>query len=414
MHPIALLALLLILARWVGQLGLEWLNRRHVRAHADHVPAVFAGIIDDATYGKAVAYTLAKNRLGVMEATLSTGVLIAVLWSGLLPWAWDEWTRAAGHASWAAAAGLFLLGVIVAIPGLPLDWWSQFRLEARFGFNTTTPATWCLDRLKALLLGAVVGIPLLTLLLAWAGWAGRLWWLWAAATVIGFQALMLVVAPVLILPLFNKFQPLRVGPLRERLLALADRTGFRTRGIEVMDGSRRSHHANAFFTGLGRFRKIVLFDTLMNQLGDEEIEAVLAHEIGHFRRHHVPKLLAGSVVMTLVGFAVLGWLAEQPWFFQAFGFQAASIPVALLLFVLLSDAVGFWAAPLMHALSRWYEYEADAYARGVLGRAEPMISALRKLHTKNLANLTPHPLYSRFHYSHPTLLEREQALHVLG
>jgi STE24 endopeptidase len=228
--------------------------------------------------------------------------------------------------------------------------------------------------------------------------------------VVGFQAVMLVLAPILILPLFNRFQPLAGGSLRERLLDLARRTDFKARSIEVMDGSRRSRHANAFFTGLGRFRKIVLFDTLLSQLGEAEVEAVLAHEIGHFRKRHIPKLLAWSVALTVVAFGAVAWLAEQPWFFAAFGFASTSVPVALLLFGLLSDTVGFWIAPLGHALSRRFEYQADAFAAKVLGTRSSLISALRKLHTKNLANLTPHPLYSRFHYSHPTLLEREQAL----
>jgi STE24 endopeptidase len=229
---------------------------------------------------------------------------------------------------------------------------------------------------------------------------------------------MSVLAPVLILPLFNKLTPLPDGSLRERLLALATRTRFRAASIQVMDGSKRSKHSNAFFTGFGRFRKIVLFDTLITQLSEPELEAVLAHEIGHWRKRHIPKLLTLSALGSLLAFLFIGWLAGQPWFGGAFGFTTggelaftlAGITPTLLLFILLSGVVMFWFGPLGHWLTRRYEYEADAYAKNIIGQAEPLVGALRKLNEKNLSNLTPHPLYSSFYYSHPTLLERERAL----
>jgi len=410
MTPVATLALALILARGVAQAGLELLNRRHVLAHADAVPAAFRDTLDAATYAKAVQYTLARNRLAVIELAWSTLILLVVLFSGVLPVAWAAWTRLAGESAWASAAGLFLGGIVLSIPGLPLDWWSQFRLEERFGFNTTTLGTWCLDRVKSLLLGAALGIPLLALLLKLVDWTGSRWWLWGWLAILGFQLAMMILAPVVILPLFNKFTPLTEGSLRDRLLALAQRTGFRARSIEVMDGSRRSRHANAFFIGLGRFRKIVLFDTLISQLAEPELEAVLAHEIGHYRLGHLPKLLAWSSVMMLGGLAAIAWLAGQPAFFAAFGFATPSVTVALVLFSLLSDTATFWFTPASHVLSRRYEYQADAYAAKAVGSGEPLVVALRKLHEKNLSNLTPHPLYSGFYYSHPTLLEREAAL----
>jgi STE24 endopeptidase len=324
--------------------------------------------------------------------------------------AWEGWQGWAGAGPWASAAGLFAGGIALSLPGLPLEWWQQFRLEQRFGFNTSTQGTWWMDRAKGVLLGAALGIPLITLLLKIVDWTGGAWWIWGWAAMTGFQLLMLVLAPVLILPLFNRFTPLPDGTLKERLMALAERTGFRARSIEVMDGSRRSRHANAFFTGLGRFRKIVLFDTLISQLTEPELEAVLAHEIGHYRLRHVPKMLASSVSLTLAGFAAVAWLAGQPDFFHAFGFAAASMPVAFLLFALLSETATFWFSPLGHVMSRRFEYQADAFAAKAVGSRAPLVDALRKLHEKNLANLTPHPLYSGFHYSHPTLLEREAAL----
>jgi STE24 endopeptidase len=227
----------------------------------------------------------------------------------------------------------------------------------------------------------------------------------------GFQILILFLAPVLIMPLFNEFTPLPEGSLRDRLLQLGERTGFNARTIQVMDGSKRSRHANAFFTGFGRFRKIVLFDTLIAQLSEAELEAVLAHEIGHHRRRHIPQRLVWAGVSSLAGFALIGWLAAAPWFKTAFGFPAESgVAPALLLFALISPAVLFWSSPLGNLWSRRHEFEADRYAREAVGGPAPLIGALRKLSEKNLSNLNPHPWYSFFHYSHPTLVEREQAL----
>jgi len=225
-----------------------------------------------------------------------------------------------------------------------------------------------------------------------------------------FQLVMLVLAPVIIMPLFNKFTPLPEGPLRDRLLALGRRTGFHAQSIQVMDGSKRSRHSNAFFTGFGRFRKIVLFDTLIQQLTPAELEAVLAHEIGHYKKRHIPKMLAWSAATTLVAFWAIARLAQQAWFYRSFGFEPGSIAPALLLFGLLAGVVTFWFSPLAHWWSRRYEYQADAYAARTMNEPRSLIGALRKLNEKNLSNLTPHPFYSGFYYSHPTLLEREQAL----
>jgi STE24 endopeptidase len=221
---------------------------------------------------------------------------------------------------------------------------------------------------------------------------------------------MLLVAPVLILPLFNKFTPLPPGPLRDALLALGERAGFRARDIQVMDGSKRSRHSNAFFTGLGRFRKIVLFDTLVQQLGQAELESVLAHEIGHYKKGHIPKMIALSLGGSLAAFCLVALLVRQGWFLRGFGFAPGQIVPALLLISLLAGVVTFWLSPLFHLLSRRHEYEADAYAAVLIKGPAPLIAALRKLNEKNLSNLTPHPIYSGFYYSHPTLLEREAAL----
>jgi len=407
---VATVVLLLILARWVAQLWLEGLNRRYVVAHAGALPEAFKGVMDEATYAKSVQYTLAKGRLDQVEGTWDSVVLLAVLFSAVLPWGYHAFTQWLGSSAWAMAAFLFATGVALSLPGLPLDWYDQFRLEERFSFNTTTQKLWWMDRLKGLLLGIALGYPLLVLVLKLVEWTGLWWWLWAWGALLGFQLLMLVLAPVLILPLFNKFTPLPEGSLRERLLKLAERTRFRARSIQVMDGSKRSRHSNAFFTGFGGFRKIVLFDTLIQQLAELELEAVLAHEIGHFKKKHIPKTLLASALGSLAGFWLISLLAQQELFFRSFGFEPGSIVPALLLFGLLSGVITFWFSPVAHWWSRRYEYQADAFAAEVMHEPRSLIGALSKLNEKNLSNLTPHPLYSGFYYSHPTLLEREHAL----
>jgi STE24 endopeptidase len=400
----------LVLARWVAQLWLERLNQRHVRAHAGAVPEPFRDTMDATTYARSVEYTLARSRLSRAEMTCDAAVLLAVLFSGVLPWGLGLLEAWLGTSAWAMAAFVFTAGVVLTLPGLPFAWHEQFHIETRFGFNTTTPRLWWTDRAKALLLSVLLGYPLVVLILKVAEWTGPSWWLWAWVCVMGWQLLMVVLAPTLILPLFNKFTPLPEGSLRERLLALARRTSFQAAGIQVMDGSKRSRHSNAFFTGFGRARKIVLFDTLIAQLNEPELEAVLAHEIGHYRRRHIMKMLTWSAAGLLAGLAALGWLAQQAWFCGAFGFEPGPLAPALLLFMLLGGAVTFWVSPAMHWLSRRHEFEADAFAAETVRAAEPLIAALRRLSEKNLSNLTPHPFYSRFYYSHPTLLERERAL----
>jgi STE24 endopeptidase len=410
LNLVTCIVLLLILAKWAAQLWLERLNLRHVLTHAGKVPEAFKGVVDEATYAKSAQYTLAKGRLDQVEATCNSAVLLLALFSGVLPWGFHGLTQWLGGSAWAGAAFLLLTAIALSLPGLPLNWYDQFRLEERFGFNTRTPKLWWIDRLKLLLLGIILGYPLLGLVLKLVEWTGPWWWLWAWAALLGFQLLIVVLAPVVILPLFNKFTPLPEGSLRERLLKLAEQTRFRARSIQVMDGSKRSRHSNAFFTGFGGFRKIVLFDTLIQQLAEPELAAVLAHEIGHFKKKHIPKTLAASALGSLAGLYLVSLLARQHWFYRSFGFEPGNLVPALLLFGLLSGVVTFWFAPLGHWWARRNEYQADAFAAEVMNEPHSMSGALRKLYEKNLSNLTPHPLYSGFYYSHPTLLEREQAL----
>lgn len=406
---VAGLLVLRLLAEWI----LAALNRAEVRRHADKAPEAVASIMSEATYRQSVTYTLERSRFGQMTEVFDTMVLLLVIFGGILPALYNVvvgW--GAVDAVWTRAVYLLLVGVLLAIPGLPFDWWSQFRLEAKYGFNKSTPQLWVMDKVKGMLLMLALGFPLLWIILSLVNWVGNAWWLWGFGVLFGFQILMLVLYPKLILPLFNKLTPLPEGELRNRLMALGDRTGFQAKAIEVMDGSKRSGHSNAFFTGFGRFRRIVLFDTLINQLSTEELEAVLAHEIGHYRRGHVPKMIVVSALMQLGGFALVAWLAKSNWFNPAFGFPLGELAPSLLMFGLLSGAVTFWFSPLGNYFSRKHEYEADAFARDAMGGATAMIGALRKLAQKNLTNLTPHPWFSAFYYSHPTMVERERALLV--
>lgn len=410
MDWLPLTVVLLVLLRLAAQLALEAVNRAEARRHAAQRPPALANVMDEATYARSVEYTLAKSRLASVEAAYDVAILLLVLFSGMLPWLWQRFDALASGAAWSGA--LFLVGtmLLLGLPGLPLSWWSQFRLEARFGFNHGTVGLWVSDQVKSALLGLAIGFPLAWALLALVRLAGATWWAWGFVLLFGFQLLMIVLYPKLILPLFNKLAPLPDGDQRRRLLALSERTGFRARTIEVMDGSKRSGHSNAFFTGFGRFRRIVLFDTLMAQLGQDELEAVLAHEIGHYKRGHIPKFLATTAALQFGAFAVVAWLANAPWFNAAFGLPAGALAPTFLLFALLGGLVTFWFAPMGNWISRRHEYEADAFAKDAIGSPGPMIGALRKLSQKNLSNLTPHPLYSAVYYSHPTLVERERAL----
>src|SRR4026209_1944727 len=341
--PFAIIALILILARAIAELWLSRMNQRYVRAHANEVPPAFREMVDEPTYRRSVDYTLAKSRFGEVVTLFDAALLIIMLFSGVLPWAFGKLAAAFGSSVWAMAGFLFATGVALSIVSLPFAWYAQFKLEDRFGFNTTPIKTWVLDRLKGFLLAVVLGFPLLVLVLKLIEWTGPNWWIWAAVLVIAFQLLLMLVAPAVIMPLFNKFTPLpENSTLRERLFALAQRTDFPTRSIEVMDGSKRSRHSNAFYTGFGRFRKIVLFDTLIAQLTDLELESVLAHEIGHYKKRHVVKLLGVSIVGIVIAFAAIAWLARQQWFYHAFsfeyqvGFAATNVIPAIPLFALLA------------------------------------------------------------------------------
>ena len=403
----------LLILKYATSTLLDVLNLRYVKRQSAAVPMGFSDFIDLPTYQKSIQYTEAKTRFGLVSDFYDSIILAVVVLSGLLPWLYTSLSATFGFGIWGQALVLFLIAVILGLPGMPFEWWSTFRIEERFGFNKSTQKLWVVDKVKGFVLGFGIGYPLLALLIFLVTSAGDLWWVWGFTVFFLFQLVMVVAYPMFIMPLFNKMEPMAAGELKDRLFALAERTGFKAQTILVIDGSKRSGHSNAFFAGFGRFRRIVLYDTLIEQMSHEELEAVLAHEIGHYKMGHIPKMITLSGVMTFGMFALLGWLERGTWLAEAFHFSvgvAGEFVPVLLLFMLLSGLLTFWLSPFSSLWWRKHEYEADAFARDAMDSSEPLIRALRKLHKENLSNLTPHPIYSRFYYSHPTLLERESSL----
>jgi STE24 endopeptidase len=377
---------------------------RHVARNAQAVPAQFAERVSLDAHRKAAAYTIARQRLAMLETAVGVALLVALTLLGgvqLIATAVTDWLGSALAAQVAIVASV---AVILGAVDLPFEWYRQFRIEERFGFNRMTPMLFFVDLLKSVLVAAVLGLPLLAVVLWLMDAAGAYWWLYAWAVWVGFNALVLVLYPTVIAPLFNKFQPLADGDLAARIGALLARTGFSSRGVFVMDGSRRSAHGNAYFTGLGRAKRIVFFDTLLQRLQPSEIEAVLAHELGHFKRRHIAKRLAFSFFSSLAFLAALGWLAGTSWFYQGLGVTPAldgtHNGVALVLFMLVVPVFTFVLAPLASRISRKHEFEADAFAVAHAS-GNDLASALVKLYEDNAATLTPDPMHSAFYDSHP-------------
>jgi STE24 endopeptidase len=394
---------------------LNELNLRYVRARwaEKKIPDFFQGKINSEAYEKSVQYTLAKGRFTRWAAIYGRCIMLAVLFSGLLGWL----DRIAGNLAERFSLGMyghgilfcFGVGLVFALANLPINLYSTFGLEAKFGFNKTTIGLYIMDKIKMLALGLVIGIPFLLVILWLMDAMGRYWWLWAFVFISGFQLLMIVIFPTFIAPWFNKYEPLKEGELRDRILALANQVGFKTSGIYSMDGSKRSAHSNAYFTGIGKAKRIVLFDTLIEQMTTDQGLAVLAHEMGHYKMKHIRRMLVVEMVFLLIGLYILSLLLDYPPLFAAFGLTPSS-HAALVLFSLLSGPATFFLGPLMNLLSRKHEYEADCFAAMTLHDSKPMEEALVNLTVKNLSNLTPHPWYSAYHYSHPTPVERIDAI----
>jgi len=386
------------------------LNLSHVKKNAAAVPAAFAGVVDPQTHARSVSYTLTHGKFGLVSGAVSAVAVLAVVLSGFLGYL-DGLAQSVPIHPW--FQGLLLVGavsVVFSAVRLPFSLYSTFVIEARFGFNRTTPKLYLVDLLKGLAISVVLGVPVLLALFWFVDASGALWWVWAFAALTAFQLVMSILAPLVIAPMFNKFTPLPEGLLRERILGLAEHLKFRTRGIFVVDSSRRSRHSNAYFTGLGRAKRIVLFDTLVGSHTEEEIVSVLAHEIGHEKRAHIKKGLAISIGLSLIGFFILSLLLHWAPLYQAFGFAAPGTAALLVLLAFCSGPFTFFLQPLFTLRSRKQEYEADRFAVQGVGSAAGMKSALLRLSRDNLSNLSPHPLYSFFHYSHPTLAERLEAL----
>ena len=406
-----------IVSSFVLKTWLAMRQMRHVAAHRGAVPAAFAGTVSLEAHQKAADYTLARGRFGLITLAFGSAVLLAWTLLGGLG-ALNEWVRDAVQPRFGSMAyQLALLAAVAAIGSvieMPLDAWNTFRIEQRFGFNRLTWKLYLADAVKGALVGAAIGLPLAALVLWIMGAAGSWWWLWAWVAWTGFQLLMLLLYPTVIAPLFNKFSPLPDASLAERVSALMARCGFRAKGLFVMDGSKRSAHSNAYFTGLGSAKRVVFFDTLLTRLSPAEVEAVLAHELGHFKLKHVPKRMLTMFAGSLAALALLGWLAQQQWFYTGLGVtpNIGGVPndaLALLLLMFALPAFGFLVTPFAAALSRKHEFEADAYA-SAQANGQDLANALVKLHEDNAGTLTPDPLYARYYYSHPPAAERLAAL----
>ena len=412
---------------------------RHVARHRDQVPAAFAATISLASHQKAADYTITKARFGLLELAFGTAVLIGWTLLGGIDLL-NQMLMNSGLAAYGSLvpqlALLAAFGLISGLLDLPFTLYSTFRIEERFGFNKMTFRLWLGDLLKSLVVGLVIGLPIVALILWIMGSTGAWWWLWAWGVWMGFNLLVLVLYPTVIAPLFNKFQPLEDESLKARVTALMQRCGFAAKGLFVMDGSKRSAHANAYFTGFGASKRVVFFDTLLKQLSPAEVDAVLAHELGHFKHKHIIKRIAAMFAMSLAGFALLGWLSTQVWFYTGLGVRpniaptlsaiASSLPpggalapwggpaalmpvpndaLALLLFLLVVPLFSFFISPLFAQLSRKHEFEADAYAIAQTDGRD-LQSALLKLYQDNASTLTPDPVYVKFYYSHPPASER--------
>jgi STE24 endopeptidase len=386
-----------------------WLALRqanHVARHRGAVPADFAAGISLAEHQKAADYTQARIRLALATLGADTALLLALTLGGLLQWldgAWVGLLGDHGYANRGYAYGLALfasVGILGFLVDLPFSLYRTFVVEARFGFNKLTWRVYVADLIKQTLLAVVIGAPLLLAVLWLMAAMGALWWLYVWLVWLAFNFLVLLLYPTLIAPLFNKFSPLPDGALKSRVEALLKRCGFTASGLFVMDGSKRSAHGNAYFTGFGRAKRIVFFDTLIDKLAPPEVEAVLAHELGHFRRHHVWKHIAVMAAVSLGLLWLLGQLIAEPWFYQGLGVGTGSTAMALILFVQILPAFLFPLTPIASGLSRRHEYEADDYA-AAHADAGSLIAALVKLYRDNAATLTPDPLHSLFYDSHP-------------
>ena len=382
------------------RLWLATRHRAHVAAHRSEVPVAFREAIPLDAHQKAADYTVARAGLGRADVVIGALWLLVLTLGGGLQWMFDLAGRLAGDGM---VRDLVFIGIVAfasSLIDLPVLMWRTFVIEQRFGFNKMTLGMFFGDQIKHGLIGAAIGAPAVAAVLWIMDSLGAAWWVYAWAFWLTFSLAMMVLYPTFIAPLFNKFEPMPAGELRSRIEALLERCGFRSDGLFVMDGSRRSAHGNAYFTGFGKGKRIVFFDTLLNRLGADEIEAVLAHELGHYKHHHIWKRVGWIAAGSLAFFALLGWLVDAPWFFEQLGVSSQGDAMALTLFALVIPVFSFPLSPILSLMSRKHEFEADAYAVAQT-RAEWLVTALVKLYRDNASTLTPDPLYSQFYDSHP-------------
>jgi STE24 endopeptidase len=393
-------------ATTLTRLWLAQRQMRHVRANREAVPATFAAEIPLSAHQKAADYTVAKAKLGMLDVLLGAAVLLVFTLGGGIERLSALWARAFEPGSLAHGTVLILSVVLLqALIGLPLAVYRTFGVEQRFGFNNMTPRLFVTDLAKQAVLAVLLGVPLLLAILWLMARMGAAWWLYVWLVWTAFSLVLMMVYPAYILPLFNKFTPLADGELAGRVARLLERTGFRSRGLYVMDGSKRSSHGNAFFAGLGAGKRIVLFDTLVSRLAPSEVEAVLAHELGHYKLHHIAKALALSAAVSFAGLWLLGQLIHEPWFYAGLGVRTPGTAAALMLFLMVVPEFTFFLHPLTSRYSRRREFEADAYATRH-AQADDLVTALVKLYKDNAATLTPDPLHSAFYDSHPPAAAR--------
>ncbi|EDT02464.1 Ste24 endopeptidase [Burkholderia ambifaria IOP40-10] len=404
-----LLFAIAVLAMVVTKLWLASRQIRFVAAHRNGVPAQFSATIPLTAHQRAADYTVERTRLAMLEIVVSAAVLVGLTLLGGVGALDTLLTGWFGRGYGQQVALVAAVLVITTVIDVPFEYYRQFGIEQRFGFNRMTKRLFVTDMLKNTLLGAVLGLPLLFVVLWLMNQAGGLWWLWTWIVWVAFQMLVLLIYPTFIAPIFNKFEPLKDEALRARIESLMKRCGFAAKGLFVMDGSRRSAHGNAYFTGFGASKRIVFFDTLLARLSGEEIEAVLAHELGHFKRRHVMKRMLVSFVLSLVLLALLGWLAQRTWFYTGLGvtpsLDTSNAGAALVLFFLAIPVFLFFATPFSSLTSRKHEFEADAFAASQTD-AQDLVSALVKLYEDNASTLTPDPVYTAFYYSHPPASQR--------
>jgi STE24 endopeptidase len=395
----------LFLAALAVSVGVRlWLARRHIRhilTHRAAVPGAFASSISLEAHQKAADYSCARARFGMLHSVADAAVLLVLTFGGLLQLLDGVATSWLSSPLLQGTALIALFTLVTSAIDLPFSYYRTFGIEARFGFNKMTPAMWLADLLKQGAVAAALGLPLVLAVLWLMRAMGTYWWLYVWLVWVAFSVFVMAVYPAVIAPLFNKFSPMQDGSLKGRIERLLAKCGFRSSGLFVMDGSRRSTHGNAYFTGFGKTKRIVFFDTLLQRLNEDEIEAVLAHELGHFKLHHVIRRMAWTFLVSLAFLALLGWLKDEPWFYQGLGVSyPASDAMALILFVLVVPVFTFLLHPLVAMYSRKHEFEADAYAARY-SSARELVNALVKLYKDNASTLTPDPVHSAFYDSHP-------------